>query len=234
MAAIEQRHDRAQRRRSTTTASSSSARRRFENAGDAVFGTIDMRQAMTVSSDVFFYTLGARMNGDGPILQSWARRLGLGRRTGIDIPGEFGGLVPDRQWRNEGFADYQRCAAKGGVEVGTVAGAAALRRHRAPLVGRRQRQPRGRPGRPAGHAAADGRRLLGDRQRRQGRPTPPRHERSRTARAARSRRSAARRAAQLKFDPGHREAIMEGLLRAPPTRPRAPHRTSSRASGAAS
>ncbi len=35
------------------------------------------------------------MNGRGPVLQEWARRLGVGRRTGIDIPGEFPGLVPD-------------------------------------------------------------------------------------------------------------------------------------------
>ena len=47
-----------------------------------------------------------------------------------------------------------------------VRGAAEVRRHRAAVVHGRQRQPRGRPGRPAGDAAADGDRLLGDRQRR--------------------------------------------------------------------
>ena len=55
-----------------------------------------MARAIKVSSDVFFYTLGARADARGPIIQRWAQRLGLGRRTGIDLPGEFGGLVPDR------------------------------------------------------------------------------------------------------------------------------------------
>ena len=56
-----------------------------------------------MSSDVFFYELGNRANSRGPVIQDWARRLGVGRKTGIDIPGEFSGLVPDAKWRNEGY-----------------------------------------------------------------------------------------------------------------------------------
>ena len=46
----------------------------FKNAGDAVNGAIALRQALTVSSDVFFYLLGQDMNntGDGQALQQWA------------------------------------------------------------------------------------------------------------------------------------------------------------------
>ena len=45
--------------------------------------------ALQVSSDVFFYTLGRDLNAlHGQPLQTWARKLGLGRRTGIDLPGE--------------------------------------------------------------------------------------------------------------------------------------------------
>ena len=55
------------------------------------------------------------------MLQEWAKRLGVGRRTGIDIPGEFAGLVPDSQWRNEGYKEYLRCAKKAKVEPGTTA-----------------------------------------------------------------------------------------------------------------
>ena len=92
----------------------------FKNAKDAVFGTLTLPGALTVSSDVFFYTLGAEMNGRGPVLQEWAKRLGVGRRTGIDIPGEFAGLVPDSKWRNEGYKEYLRCAKKAKVTPGTT------------------------------------------------------------------------------------------------------------------
>ena len=69
-------------------------------------------------------------------------------------------------------------------------GALRVRRHRAPLERRRQRQPLGRPGRPAGHAAAAGHRLRRDRQRRPRGARRTSASRSRTARAASSRRSA--------------------------------------------
>ena len=93
----------------------------FANAKDAVFGPLQLRRALTVSSDVFFYELGAQANGKGPIIQEWARRLGIGRRTGIDIPGEFAGLVPDAEWRNKGYDAYLKCAKKAHVTAGTDA-----------------------------------------------------------------------------------------------------------------
>jgi penicillin-binding protein 2 len=73
----------------------------FQNAGKAAHGAIALRDALRVSSDVYFYRLGAQMNGiGGNILQKWARRLGLGRRTGIDLPGESDGLIPSPAWRD--------------------------------------------------------------------------------------------------------------------------------------
>jgi penicillin-binding protein 2 len=92
----------------------------FKNAQDASYGTLTLPGAMTVSSDVFFYQLGAELNGRGPVLQEWARRLGVGRRTGIDIPGEFAGLVPDRKWRDEGYKAYLRCTTKAKVKPVTT------------------------------------------------------------------------------------------------------------------
>ena len=73
----------------------------FKNAGGAVTGVIALTQALSVSSDVFFYKLGLEANGegDGLLIQRWARRLGVGRKTGIDLPGELGGLVPTPKWR---------------------------------------------------------------------------------------------------------------------------------------
>ena len=91
----------------------------FKNARGAVNGPLQLASALKVSSDVFFYELGARANARGPIIQEWARRLGLGRRTGIDIPGEFPGLVPDAKWRDEGYDKYLKCTKKAHVPVGT-------------------------------------------------------------------------------------------------------------------
>lgn len=73
---------------------------RFANAGDAVFGPIDLPSALRVSSDVYFYLLGMQMN-ETPLLQQWSRRLGFGEPTGIDLPGEAEGLVPTPEWRNQ-------------------------------------------------------------------------------------------------------------------------------------
>jgi penicillin-binding protein 2 len=68
-----------------------------------VFGPLSLRRALTVSSDVFFYQLGRDMDEKGMPLQSWARRLGIGRKTGVDLPAELPGRVPTPEWRNRWF-----------------------------------------------------------------------------------------------------------------------------------
>jgi penicillin-binding protein 2 len=92
----------------------------YQNAKGASFGPINMTEALKVSSDIFFYELGARANGRGPIIQKWAHDLGLGRRTGIDLPGENAGLVPDAKWRNAGYQTYLACTKKAKVTPGTT------------------------------------------------------------------------------------------------------------------
>jgi penicillin-binding protein 2 len=86
----------------------------FKNAGDAVHGALALRQALTVSSDVFFYLLGQDMNntGDGQALQRWARRLGIGRKTGIDLPEEGPGFVPSKAWRDREHLKFNRCVKR--------------------------------------------------------------------------------------------------------------------------
>jgi penicillin-binding protein 2 len=94
--------------------------REFKNAGDAVFGSLALPRALQVSSDVFFYQLGAALNDRGPVLQEWARKLSFGKPTGIDLPGEYGGLVPDAKWRNSEYDKYLACAKKAKVGAGTT------------------------------------------------------------------------------------------------------------------
>jgi penicillin-binding protein 2 len=72
----------------------------FQNAGGAAFGSVSLVPALQVSSDVYFYTLGLRMNETND-LQSWAGRLGIGRPSGLDLPEQEEGLVPSRQWRDQ-------------------------------------------------------------------------------------------------------------------------------------
>jgi penicillin-binding protein 2 len=74
----------------------------LHNAGNVANGTLALRRALQVSSDVFFYHLGAELNGagDGQQLQKWAFRLGIGRTSGIDLPGEQPGVLPTPAWRN--------------------------------------------------------------------------------------------------------------------------------------
>ena len=76
----------------------------FKNAGGVSHGALALPRALQVSSDVFFYRVGlmADQRG-GEVIQKWARRLGLGRPTGIDLPGEGAGLVPTPEWRNRLF-----------------------------------------------------------------------------------------------------------------------------------
>jgi penicillin-binding protein 2 len=70
-----------------------------------------MSDAFKVSSDIYFYLLGlkAKTNRGGGQIQDWARRLGLGEPTEIDLPAEVEGLVPNPSWRNrlyrEGLTD---------------------------------------------------------------------------------------------------------------------------------
>ncbi|MCW2989029.1 MAG: penicillin-binding protein 2 [Solirubrobacterales bacterium] len=72
----------------------------FQNAGGASYGPLTLVPALEVSSDVFFYTLGLKMWDTGQ-LQRWAAKLGIGKESGLDLPGETEGLVPSRSWRNQ-------------------------------------------------------------------------------------------------------------------------------------
>ncbi len=74
----------------------------------AAHGNTNMIQAIARSSDVYFYLLAGGLDevGQQPfegmgadVLATWARKAGLGRPTGIDLPGEASGLVPDSAWK---------------------------------------------------------------------------------------------------------------------------------------
>jgi len=62
-------------------------------------GWVDMYQAIVQSCDVYFYTLGMKIDPDR--VASLERGVGLGVLTGVELPGEKSGLVPDTYWKRE-------------------------------------------------------------------------------------------------------------------------------------
>jgi penicillin-binding protein 2 len=64
-------------------------------------GSIDLRHAIEQSCDVYFYTVANMVGVDR--INKWATALGLGVKSGIDLPGEVQGLVPSTRWKREKF-----------------------------------------------------------------------------------------------------------------------------------
>lgn len=75
----------------------------FADWNHAGFGPLNFVGGLTWSSDTFFYQVGMR-TGHEAIIQ-WSRRFGFGQKTGIDIPGEAAGLVPDEAWKKRVLKD---------------------------------------------------------------------------------------------------------------------------------
>src|SRR5579863_921567 len=64
-------------------------------------GSVDLHRAIVNSCDVYFYTLGKLLGIDK--IARYAKGLGLGARTQIDLPGEDPGLVPSPEWVEKVF-----------------------------------------------------------------------------------------------------------------------------------
>jgi len=64
--------------------------------GKAGHGVMDVHNAIVHSCDVFFYNIGMRMGIDR--IAKYAKMLGFGAKTGIDLPSEEPGLVPSEEW----------------------------------------------------------------------------------------------------------------------------------------
>jgi penicillin-binding protein 2 len=84
-------------------------------------GSVDLRHAIEQSCDVYFYTV-AKMVGIDKI-NKWATALGLGVKSGIDLPNEVTGLVPSTQWKRERMHEkwYDGETISVGIGQGAVA-----------------------------------------------------------------------------------------------------------------
>jgi penicillin-binding protein 2 len=72
-----------------------------------VFGYVDMREAIAVSSDVYFYQIGGgfeNQKGLGILnIDKYAKMFGIGEKTGINLNNEKGGIIPTPEWKEKTF-----------------------------------------------------------------------------------------------------------------------------------
>lgn len=70
-------------------------------------GWTDMREAIQVSSDVYFYAVGGGYEDQKGLgitkLDEYATRFGLGRETGVPLEGEVAGTIPTPEWKKKIF-----------------------------------------------------------------------------------------------------------------------------------
>lgn len=70
-------------------------------------GWVDMRKAISVSSNVYFYVVGGGFQGQKGLgikkIQEYAGLFGFGEPTGINLDGEGVGVVPSPEWKAENF-----------------------------------------------------------------------------------------------------------------------------------
>ncbi len=75
-------------------------------------GNISFHGGVVDSCDVVFYEIGYEFyKQKDEKLQKFAKQFGFGKKTGIDLPGEAAGRVPDAQWKrtfNENYPEYQK------------------------------------------------------------------------------------------------------------------------------
>jgi penicillin-binding protein 2 len=84
-------------------------------------GLVDIRKGIYQSCDVFFYTLAEKLGIDR--IAKYATALGLGQKTGIDLPQEVSGVMPSEEWKIRNFK--QKWYAGETISVGIGQGAIA-------------------------------------------------------------------------------------------------------------
>jgi len=77
----------------------------YRYGGVTPHGWVDMRKALAVSSNIYFYTVGGGygdQQGLGPTrIKKYLSFFGWDQKTGIDLPGEFSGFIPDPVWKKK-------------------------------------------------------------------------------------------------------------------------------------
>ncbi len=73
-----------------------------------VNGWTDMGEAIAVSSDIYFYAIGGGYQDQKGLgianIEKYAKLFGIGSKTGIDLPGEKEGVIPNPEWKIKNFS----------------------------------------------------------------------------------------------------------------------------------
>jgi penicillin-binding protein 2 len=93
---------------------------RFRNAGSTYFGSIDMHQALVVSSDTYFYSLAPEIGVNA--LHDFMKPFGFGQITGIDIDGERKGVLPSTEWKRTAYKKREQQRWYAGETVSVAVG----------------------------------------------------------------------------------------------------------------
>jgi penicillin-binding protein 2 len=87
--------------------------------GKSSHGVVDLHKAILESCDVFFYNVGMRLGIER--LSYYGSKLGIGHKTGIDLPSEESGLMPSEEWVQRVF--HRKWYAGETISVSTGQGA---------------------------------------------------------------------------------------------------------------
>ena len=82
----------------------------FRDSVRSGHGSANLSKAIQVSSDTFFYRLGYEMGIDKA--SPYLAQFGFGQKTGIDLPSEYVGVLPSREWKAKRFAKSSDPTAK--------------------------------------------------------------------------------------------------------------------------
>ena len=82
----------------------------FRDSVRSGHGSANLSKAIQVSSDTFFYRLGYEMGIDKA--SPYLAQFGFGQKTGIDLPSEYAGVLPSREWKAKRFAKSSDPTAK--------------------------------------------------------------------------------------------------------------------------
>ncbi len=77
--------------------------RRFHCWKKEGHGRVDIYKALRESCDIFFYKLATQMDVD--VLAKYAKLLGFGKKTGINLPRETTGLIPTKEWKKKSLKE---------------------------------------------------------------------------------------------------------------------------------
>jgi penicillin-binding protein 2 len=91
-------------------------------ACDHHHGLVDILHAIPKSCDTFYYTLAERLGIEK--IAYWAHKVGIGQKTGIDLPGEVAGTMPSEEWKMKNF--HEKWYAGEVISVGIGQGAVAI------------------------------------------------------------------------------------------------------------